>query len=85
MDRQVIRDFQNAIIGYVETDKNGNKTVRDFYNRILGYYDAKLNLTRDFYNAIVARGDAAVNLIYQEEAKRKAEQEAKKNASKTKK
>lgn len=70
-NKEIIRDFNNRIIGYVETDEKGNKTVRDFYNRILGYYDANLNVTRDFYNRIVARGDASVGLIYEEEAKNK--------------
>lgn len=69
--RETIRDFGGRILGYVETDSNGNKTVRDFYNRILGYYDAKLNVTRDFYNRVVSRGDAAVGLIYQEANKKK--------------
>ncbi len=68
--KETIRDFGGRILGYVETDANGNKTVRDFYNRILGYYDAKLNVTRDFYNRIIARGDAAVGLIYQEANKK---------------
>lgn len=71
MNKETIRDFYNRIIGYVETDDQGNKTIRDFYNRILGYYDARQNVTRDFYNRIVARGDASVGLIYAEEAKNK--------------
>lgn len=69
--KETIRDYIGRIIGYVETDGNGNKTVRDFNNRILGYYDAKQNVTRDFYNRIIARGDAAVGLIYQEASKNK--------------
>ena len=68
--KETIRDFGGRILGYIETDANGNKTVRDFYNRILGYYDAKLNVTRDFYNRIIAHGDAAVGLIYQEANKK---------------
>ena len=67
--KETIREFGGRIIGYVETDANGNKTVRDFYNRILGYYDAKLNVTRDFYNRIISQGDTAVSLIYIEQAK----------------
>ena len=75
MNKETIRDFYNRIIGYVETDNNGNKTARDFYNRILGYYDKKLNVTRDFYNRIVAKGDSVVGLIYAEEAKKNAEEQ----------
>ena len=71
MNKEIIRDFYNRIIGYIETDSRGNKTVRDFYNRILGYYDAGQNVTRDFYNRIIAKGDSAVGLIYAEEAKKK--------------
>ena len=69
MTKETIRDFNNRIIGYVETDSNGNKTARDFYNRILGYYDAEQKVTRDFYRRIVARGDAVVGLIYAEAQK----------------
>lgn len=71
INKETIRDFYNRIIGYVETDDQGNKTIRDFYNRILGYYDAKQKITRDFYNRKVADGDIAVGLIYAEEAKKK--------------
>ena len=70
MSRETIRDFYNRILGYVETDSNGNKTVRDFYNRILGYYDVRNNVTRDFYNKIISQGDSAVALIYSEATKK---------------
>ena len=69
MTKETIRDFNNRIIGYLETDSNGNKTARDFYNRILGYYDAEQKVTIDFYRRIVARGDAVVGLIYAEAQK----------------
>ena len=74
---EIIRDYSGRIIGYVETEANGDKIFRDFYRRILGYYDKALNLTRDFYKRIVARGDAGVGLIYAEEEKRKAQQNRK--------
>lgn len=60
---QTIRDFYNRILGYIETDKDGNKIVRDFYRRIVGRYDAKQDVTRDFYNRIIARGDITASLI----------------------
>lgn len=60
---QIIRNYYNQILGYIETDKNGDKIVRDFYRRILGRYDAKLDVTRDFYNRIIAKGDATASLI----------------------
>lgn len=60
---QTIRDFSGRILGYIETDNDGNKIVRDFYKVILGKYDKKNNVTRDFYGRIVARGDASASLI----------------------
>lgn len=60
---QIIRDFSGKIIGYIETDSQGNKTVRDFYRVIKGYYDAKQDVTRDFYKRIIARGDACGMLL----------------------
>lgn len=69
MSTEVIKDFYNRIIGYVETDASGNKVGKDFYRRIVGYYDKKLNVTKDFYNRIVGRGDLLSSLIVQAEAK----------------
>lgn len=63
MQIQTIRDFYNRIIGYIETDKDGNKTVRDFYRKILGRYDKKHDVTRDFYNRIIGKGDLSAMLI----------------------
>lgn len=63
VDRQSVKDFQGHIIGWIETDENGNRTVRDFYRRVLGKYDKKNNVTRDFYGKIVARGDQSSLLI----------------------
>lgn len=62
-DVQIIRDFSGRIVGYIETDSQGNKIVRDFYKVILGKYDKKSNITRDFYGKILARGDISSSLI----------------------
>lgn len=64
VSKETIRQFNGAIIGYVETDKQGNKQVRDFYGRILGYYDKKTNTTRDFYGRILSNSDTVVGLLY---------------------
>lgn len=63
MDKQTIKDFYGKIIGYIETDGQGNKTVRDFYNRILGYYKKSQNVTTDFYGRIIAQGDCCGILL----------------------
>lgn len=61
--KDTIRDFNGRIIGYIETDKQGNKTIRDFYGIIKGYYKKSDNTTRDFYQRIVARGDQSGMLL----------------------
>lgn len=55
--KDVIKDFNGRIIGYVEELSNKDKRVTDFYGRVIGYYRKRDNTTRDFYNRIVARGD----------------------------
>lgn len=63
MKIQTIRDFYNRILGYIETDAQGNKIVKDFYKRILGKYDKKHDVTRDFYNRIIGKGDLSTMLL----------------------
>ena len=63
MKIQTIRDFYNRVIGYIETDRDGNKIVRNFYKKILGRYDKKHDVTRDFYNRIVGKGDLSTMLL----------------------
>ena len=55
--RVSIKSWDGKIIGFVETDSEGNKVVRDFYLNIVSRYDAKQNVTRDFYGKIVGKGD----------------------------
>ena len=60
-----VRQISGKIIGFVETDKDGNKQARDFYGKILGTYDKRIDVTRDFYGRIITRGDSVIGLIYQ--------------------
>ena len=60
---QIVRDFYNRIIGYIETDSIGNKIVKNYYKRILGRYDKKHDVTRDFYNRIIGKGDLSSMLL----------------------
>ena len=58
-----IKDWTGKILGYVETDLNGNKTLRDFHGRILGRYNKGLNVTQDFYGRRVGMGDILLTLL----------------------
>ena len=63
VDKQVIKNWRGRIIGYIETDHNGNKLVKDFYRKIVGRYDKKNDVTRDFYGRMIARGDQCSLLL----------------------
>lgn len=61
--KETIKDFYGKILGFVETQPNGNKTATDFYGRIVGFYKKDQDITTDFYGRIIARGDCVVGLI----------------------
>lgn len=62
--RQVIRDFNGTILGYIYVDGKGDKTVKDFTGKILGYYYADRDVTTNFYGKILTRGDTASALLF---------------------
>ena len=35
ISKEPVREFNGKIMGFIETDKDGNQQVRDFYGRIL--------------------------------------------------
>ena len=63
MGREAIRTFAGVIIGYVETQGNGDKKVTAFSGRILGYYYKDRDVTTDFSGRILYRGDMASALL----------------------
>lgn len=67
--KEALKDFQNRIIGYIDTKPNGDQIGYDFYNRIVGYYEKQTNLTKDFYRRIVGKGNQLSALIYKQEEK----------------
>lgn len=70
MEEEIIKDFYGRILGYVQTQPNGDQIGKDFYRRIVGYYDKRTNTTKDFYRRVVARGNALVSLICSSSAKK---------------
>ena len=64
INKEPVRDFYGKILGFVETDRDGNQQVRAFSGKILGFYDKKLNVTRDFYGKILSRGNTSMGLLY---------------------
>lgn len=64
ISKEAVRLFSGKIIGYIETDKNGNQQARDFYGKILGTFDKQYNVTRDFYGRIIGRGNQVAGLVW---------------------
>lgn len=62
--RETIKDFSGKILGYVETQANGDQVATDFYGKILGYYRKNYDYTTDFYGRILTKGNAVVSFIY---------------------
>lgn len=62
-NRQIIKDFHYKVIGYIDTEPNGNQIARDSALRVVGKYDKKLDVTRDFYGRVVGRGNTLSSLF----------------------
>lgn len=63
MARNVLRDKNLNILGYVDTDSNGKQTLMDKNFNIKGYYSPIENLTRDRNLNIIGRGNILTTLL----------------------
>ena len=63
MGRETISEYTGRIIGYIETQPNGDKKVTNFTGTILGYYKKAQNVTTDFIGKILYRGDMSAALL----------------------
>lgn len=64
VSKVTIREPSGKILGYIETDKDGNQQVREFSGKILGYYDKRTDMTRDFYGRPKTRGNTVLGFLY---------------------
>lgn len=64
MSKEAIREFSGKIIGWVETDSEGNQIVRNFPGQIVARYDARNNVTRNFTGLIISKGNTAIGQLY---------------------
>ena len=63
MKREPIKEWSGRIIGWIETESNGDKRITYFSGRILGFYKANYDQTTDFYGRIIGRGDQLMTLL----------------------
>ena len=63
MGRETIKNFSGSILGYLDTESNGDVVAKDSSGRIVGYYRKSNNATTDFSGRILYYGNCAVALI----------------------
>jgi hypothetical protein len=62
--KEMIRNSQGRILGWIETDHLQNKVVRDFNGRIKGRYKKTSNTTIDSRGKIIGYGDMTASLLF---------------------
>lgn len=63
MSRETIKSYSGSILGYLDTEGNGDVVAKSFDGRILGYYRKSNNVTTDFSGRYLFYGNCAVALI----------------------
>ncbi len=67
MDKTVdtieVKDPKGNVVGYVETQENGDQVLRDVGGNIKGYYDKSGDYTRGPDQNILAKGNRLRSLI----------------------
>ena len=46
MQEQILKDWRGRIIGYIQTQQNGDAKIYDFYRRLLGTYNKALDIIK---------------------------------------
>ncbi len=63
MAREAIKDNHNTIIGYIDSESNGDQKLLDSHNTILGYYKRSSDKTTDAHNTIIGSGNQLMRLL----------------------
>lgn len=61
--RQILKDKQYRIIGYIDTDSTGRQTVKDEQFRIHGFYDPGTDVTKDAQHRRIGFGNLLTTLL----------------------
>ena len=63
MTRETIKTWAGVVLGYIETEPNGDAVAKAFSGRILGYYKKSNNVTTDFAGRWLYQGNCLSALI----------------------
>lgn len=61
--RETIKEYSGTILGYIDTESNGDKTVKSYSGQILGYYRKSSDTTVTYSGRILYRGDMSAALL----------------------
>ena len=64
ISKEPVKEFSGRIIGFLETDAQGNQRLKDFSGRILGTYDKNQDCTKEFSGRIITRGNTLLALLF---------------------
>lgn len=63
MSREILKDRNFRIIGYIDTDSQGKKKILDPNYRVLGYFDPRTNRTTDANYRTIGNGDLLATFL----------------------
>jgi len=63
MARESVKDWMGRILGWVDTNSDGNQIAYNFGLRVLAKYDAQRNITTDFAGRKLSEGNTAIAYI----------------------
>ena len=63
MNRQILRDANFRVIGYIDTDPSGKQTIKDGNFTECGYFDPRTNQTKDAASRVVGKGNFVAALL----------------------
>ena len=63
LSRQVIKDRNDRILGYIETLANGRQKATDRNSNLLGWFDPQRDVTTDASSRVLAKANVLSGLI----------------------
>jgi len=64
LSRQVIKDRNDRVLGYIETLASGRQKATDRDSRLLGWFDPERNITTDAADRTLAKANVLSGLIF---------------------
>ena len=61
--RRTLRDRNQHVIGYIDTEFSGRQTLRDSNNHVIGYYEPQWDVTQDSNHHVIGHGNLLTTLL----------------------